>query len=458
MQPGRTKRAQAAAQSHTGAFAGDLAVAHTLLAHAGVAVVDGLDALVDVALLLATRPIPPAGRTAFMTNSGAVRGLAFDFAHKAGLELAEWSPATAAGLRQIFPPFVAIDNPLDIGTIAFARPELMKRAAQLLIDDASVNSLILSLFTGRPPQQVEKAEQLLPVIRASPKPVAFVMLGDPMPLDDTFTRMVREEGAALFRSTERAVRAMAAVNAVSRALARDRAADGAGKRLNLRHLPAGPVAEYRAKELLAGAGVPVPTGGFAKDLAAAEDIAARIGFPVALKAQAAELVHKSDAGAVMLNVGDAMALREAWVQLNEDVRRARPGLALDGVLVEAMADKGLELIVGARRDPQWGAVLMLGLGGIWVETLKDVLLVPTGAGQGAIVEALGRLKGVALMRGSRGSAPVDIAAVADIANTVGGLMQGSPEIAELEINPLVVYPEGEGALALDALIVRSAAS
>ena len=105
MQPGRTERAQAAAQSHTGAFAGDLAVARTILAHAGVAVVDGLDALVDVTLLLATRPVPPAGRTAFMTNSGAVRGLAFDFAQEAGLELAEWSPATAAGLRQIFPPF-----------------------------------------------------------------------------------------------------------------------------------------------------------------------------------------------------------------------------------------------------------------------------------------------------------------------------------------------------------------
>ncbi len=121
MQPGRTERAQAAAQSHTGAFAGDLAVARTMLANAGVAVVDGLDALVDVALLLAMRPVPVAGRTAFMTNSGAMRGLAFDFAHEAGLELAEWSPATVAGLREIFPPFVAIDNPLDMGTVAFAQ-------------------------------------------------------------------------------------------------------------------------------------------------------------------------------------------------------------------------------------------------------------------------------------------------------------------------------------------------
>jgi acyl-CoA synthetase (NDP forming) len=465
MQPGRTEAAQAAAQSHTGAFAGDIAVARTILAHAGVAVVDGLDALTDVALLLAARPLPPPGRTAVMTNSGAVRGLAFDFAHDAGLELAQWSPETTAGLRGIFPPYAAVDNPLDMGSVAFTRPEVMRHAAQLLIDDANVNSLIVVLFAGRPPQQVEKAEQLLPVIRGSGKPVAFVMLGDPMPLDATFMAMVRAEGAALFRSTERAVRAMAAVNAVARGLVQASAADGpeaggAAAPLDLAALADGPVAEYRAKALLAGAGVPVPPGGLAGDLAAAHEIAARVGFPVALKAQAAALTHKSDAGGVLLDVGDAAGLRQAWERLHANVRSARPGLAVDGVLVEAMAPRGpgrVELIVGARRDPQWGAVLMLGLGGIWVESLKDVALLPAAAGKSAIVGALGRLKGAPLLRGARGAAPVDIAAVADIARKVGALVAGSPDVAELEINPLLACPQGEGALALDALIVRRAA-
>ena len=460
MQPGRTQAARGAAQSHTGAVAGDLAVARTVLAHAGVAVVDGLDALTDVALLLATRPIPPPGRTAVMTNSGAMRGLAFDFGQDAGLQLADWSPATTAALRDLFPPFAAIDNPLDLGTAAFGRPELMGRAAQLLLDDEGVSSLILSLFPGRPQQQVEKAEQLLPVIRATRKPVAFVMLGDPIPLDATCIALMGAEGAALFRSTERAVRAVAAVNEVARslsALASGAAADGPP--LDLGAVPEGPVAEHRAKALLAGAGVPVPKGELAQDLAGAEAVAARIGFPVALKAQAAALSHKSDAGGVMLNVGDAETLRDAWQKLHANVQRARPGLALDGVLVEAMAPKSpgcIELIVGARRDPDWGAVLMLGLGGIWVETLQDVALLPAGAGRAAIAEALGRLRGAPLLRGTRGSPPLDIAAVADIAHTVGGLMERSPDIAELEINPLLTYPEGQGALALDALIVKRA--
>jgi acyl-CoA synthetase (NDP forming) len=460
MQPGRTQAAQSAAQSHTGAVAGDLAVAHTVLAHAGVAAVDGLDALTDVALLLATRPLPRPGRTAVMTNSGAMRGLVFDFAHESGLELAEWSSGTSDALRALFPPFVTIDNPLDLGTAAFGKPELMQRAAQLAIDDPGVNSLILPLFPGRPPQQVEKAEQLLAAIRASQKPVAFVMLGDPMPLDETFMRLARAGGVALFRSTERAVRAMAAVAAVARCVAARAPADladggaaGVGP-LDLGDLPDGPVAEFRAKALLAAAGVPVPQGGLATDLPGAEAVAARIGYPVVLKAQAAALAHKSEAGGVILNVQDADGLRQGWDRLHADVRRAKPGVALDGVLVEAMAAKGLELIVGARRDPQWGAVLMLGLGGIWVETLKDVVLLPATAGKAAVVDALGRLKGAALLKGARGAPPVDVAAIADVAAIVGGLVGRSPDVAELEINPLVAYPQGQGAVALDALIVR----
>jgi acetate---CoA ligase (ADP-forming) len=466
MQPGRTQAARSAAQSHTGAVAGDLTVARTILTHAGMVVVDGLDALTDVALLLAARPLPHPGRAAVMTNSGAVRGLAFDFAQDAGLDLAQWSPATAAGLRALFPPFVTIDNPLDLGTAAFGKPELMRRAAQLVLDDPGVNSLILSLFPGRPPQQVEKAEQLLPVVRASPKPTAVVMLGDPMPLDARFTSLARAHGAAVFRSTERAVRAVAAVGTVARALAAltdETPADSAGRRepLDLTQFPAGSMAEHRAKALLAAAGVPVPSGELAQNLAGAEAIAVRIGFPVALKAQAAALSHKSDAGGVILNVGDAAALREAWRNLHADVHRARPGLALDGVLVEAMAPRTqgcIELIIGARRDPHWGAVLMLGLGGIWVETLNDVALLPAGAGRPAIVEALGRLKGAALLRGARGALPLDIAAIVDIARTLGGLLERCPDIAELEINPLLVCPEGNGALALDALIVKQAAA
>jgi succinyl-CoA synthetase beta subunit len=171
---------------------------------------------------------------------------------------------------------------------------------------------------------------------------------------------------------------------------------------------------------------------------------------VALKAQAGALAHKSDAGGVMLNLADAAALRAGWDRLHETIRRARPELRLDGVLVEAMAAPGLELIVGARRDPDWGPVLMVGLGGLWTEALRDVRLMPPDLGEDAILAEIRRLKGAALLAGLRGAPPLDARAVAATAAILGGIIRAAPELREIEINPLVVYPAG--VLALDALM------
>jgi acyl-CoA synthetase (NDP forming) len=453
MQPGRTEKAQKAAQSHTGAFTGDLAVMRAILGHEGVVVVDGLDALVDVGVLIASRPIPEIPGTAVMTNSGAMRGISFDVAGDAGLELVEWSPETAAKLREIFPPFVPIDNPLDTGTFAFGRPEIWDQAARPLLNDPHVGALIVTLFPGRPPQQVEKAEYLLPAIRQSKKPVALVMLGDPMELDARFMTLVREEGVPLFRSTERAIRAMAAVMRLAKTFHGTRAAAKPIEVPDVGDLPKGVVTEYCGKEILARAGIPLPKGRLATTVEEAEKVAAELGYPVVLKAQAAALAHKSDAGGVLVNIANAGALRAGWEQMHANVRRAKPGVALDGILVETMAPHGLEMIVGARRDPSWGPVLMLGLGGIWVETLKDVQLLPTSADEETIVDALGRLRGAALLRGARGAEPVDVAAIAGVARRIARLIEQSPEIAEIEINPLIAYAAGKGVLALDALIV-----
>ena len=185
----------------------------------------------------------------------------------------------------------------------------------------------------------------------------------------------------------------------------------------------------------------------------AKTIAQHIGYPVALKAQAAALAHKSEAGGVALNIADADALAAAWTRMMELVAAAQPGVALDGVLIEAMAPAGVELIVGARRDPQWGPVVMVGLGGIWAEALNDVRLMPADLPRERIIVEIGRLKGARVLHGLRGSAPVDLAAVADVAVCIGALMRARPEITEFDINPLVAYPRG--VLALDALIVAS---
>ena len=173
-----------------------------------------------------------------------------------------------------------------------------------------------------------------------------------------------------------------------------------------------------------------------------------------IKAQSAELLHKTEAGGVILNVGDETALRDAWNTLQQNIARAQPGLKLDGALVETMASKGLELMVGAKRDPQWGPVLLLGLGGIWVEALGDVRLVPASVTEETVIEELQKLRSAKLLNGFRGSPAVDVEAVARSVTAIGRLMLTVPSIVEIDVNPLLVFAEGKGVLALDALIVN----
>jgi len=221
-------------------------------------------------------------------------------------------------------------------------------------------------------------------------------------------------------------------------------------------LPSGALAEYKGKAWLKQAGILVPQGALAQTLDAALQIAQQIGWPVALKAQADALTHKSDVGAVALRLVDAAALRMAWALMLETLAQRCPEIVLDGILVEKMAAPGLELVVGARRDPAWGVVLMAGFGGVWVEILGDVRLMPPDLTEAQIERELRRLKGAALLDGVRGGAAVDVAAAVKAVRRLGDLMLAHAELTEIEINPLLVGPSGQGALALDAVLIAGA--
>jgi acyl-CoA synthetase (NDP forming) len=452
MQPGRTAEARQAAQSHTGALSGDLAIMRVALGKEGVAVVDSFDALVDVTLILNRYPIPRLPGAAVLTNSGAMRGVAFDIAAQAGLELVEFSPETTSALRALVPPYMPTDNPFDIATLTFRQPDLWGSVTKIVLDEPKAGVFVMTLFPGALKQQADRIKHLLPVLQPSPKPAVLVMLGEPLPLEESFVAQCRAEGIPLLRSTERAMRAMASVAQVGQALHKKKRAPSPNVHPIVGAKP-GAIPEYRSKTLLEQFGVPVPKRMLAADLVQAEKVAEAIGYPVVLKAQAAALAHKSDAGGVIVGIADVEALRSAWQRMIEGLRRARPDLKLDGILVETMARPGFEMIVGARRDPEWGVVSMVGLGGIWVETLRDVQLLPAGADEEAIVAALKKLRGAPLLQGARGSEPVDLPAVARVAAILSDFVEQSPEVAEVEINPLLAYPVGAGVLALDALIV-----
>ena len=170
-----------------------------------------------------------------------------------------------------------------------------------------------------------------------------------------------------------------------------------------------------------------------------------------LKAQASALPHKSDVGGVVVGLADEAALRAGWARLVASVSLHRPELVLDGVLIEAMGPRGLELVVGAKRDADWGPVVLVGLGGVWIEALKDVRLVPADLAIDDIVIELGRLQAAPMLQGIRGAPAVDVRAVAQVVAQIGAQMRANPNIVEIDINPLVAYPDR--VLALDALVV-----
>ena len=453
LHPGRSAQSQAAAQSHTGALAGNHAAMRLMVEHAGVAVVDTLEEAIDLGQLLLRFPEPPSGGLGLVTASGALCGIAQDYIEPLGLALPSLSAAQADALREHLPAFTPPRNPLDLGTLIGPKPELVELGAKAVLDDPAVGSLLVSLPMPSPALSVVWLRSFLKGTAGSRKPAILVLQNEDVPPAPAFVEEARRSKAIVMRSPERALRALAQATRFGRGQA---GAAGAPSALPFEHLPAlgqGTQPEWLGKQLLRQMGIRTPEGGLATSPDEGLQIAARIGYPVALKAQAATLAHKSEAGGVLLGIADEAALRAAWQQLHENIARADAALVLDGVLVEAMAERGLELVVGASRDAQWGPVLMVGLGGIWVEALGDVQLLPPDLPRAAVIERLRALKAARLLNGFRGAPAVDVEAVADVVLAIGRLMQTRPEVIEVDINPLIAYAAGRGVIALAALIV-----
>lgn len=451
MHPGRSKRGQEAAQSHTGSMVGDYALMRTAVENEAVVVVDTMDELFDTVAILHRFPSPPAGALGVVTNSGAIRGMAFDFAEDIALPIADLSAETLARLSTLLPAGMEIDNPLDVGTTGFTNGGIFGQSTQAMLADPAVGAVLLPMAGGGPSQQRSKGDSIIPVALTATKPVAVVITGDESALDAEFVAAMRASETPLFRSPERAMRAFAAVARYAAAL--DSVSDRTPVATGLTGWGApGVKPEYVGKDFLRRIGVQVPAGDLATTLDDALAIAARIGFPVVLKAQAVALSHKSDAGGVILNLRDEAALRDGWATLMANVG----AVALDGVLVEQMSAPGLELVVGARNHPEWGPSVLVGLGGVLIEALDAAELLPADISHARAVERILGLRGAKMFGEFRGRPARDVHAVADVVVKVGAAMRAGLAIEEIDINPLMVLAQGEGAVALDALIVTGA--
>ncbi|MBO2463189.1 acetate--CoA ligase family protein [Actinomadura violacea] len=449
---GRSRLASRTARAHTGALVGDDAVVDAAFRRLGVIRVRSLEDLIVTAGLLASAGPLPGPRIGVVTPSGGASEIIADRAEDEGLDLPAFAPSTVEALAEILPPFATVQNPLDVTGYVLIDRTLLGRALDVVAADPGIDAVMLLTDLPRfvppdPSVPMANFEAHARRIAASPRPV--VVVGNTLTDVSEFGRSVQERtgfphvvggiehgmhaiGAAVRWSAER-----------ERALARR---PTAGERVAVDGA-SGVWAEHRAAALLAGAGLPVVPSELVGGEDAAVAAADRFGYPVVLKAAADGLAHKSDIGGVRLGLTGPDAVRAAY----REVMAALAGHDGAGALVQPQRSGGVELLAGIVRDPAWGLTLAVGLGGVWVEVLRDsaLRLLPVDARD--VREALGELRGAALLDGARGTKPADLDAVAGVVARVAALAASlGDRLESLEINPLRV--DGSDVEILDALV------
>jgi acyl-CoA synthetase (NDP forming) len=447
---GRSGLASRTAQAHTGALVGDDAVIDAVFRRLGIVRVRSLEDLIITAGLLASSGPLPGGRLGVVTPSGGASEIIADRAEDEGLDLPPFADTTVARLTEIIPAFGRAQNPLDVTGYVVVDRTLLTRALGIVAGDPGIDVVLLLSDLPRtepaePERMLRAYEKMTGAIAASPRPV--VIVGNVLTDVGPFAREVQERTGYphVVADIEHGMAAIGAAVRWSRTQAQGvRPRPAAVPDPLVRGPATGVWAEHRASALLAENGVPVVPAELASGEDAAVAAAERFGYPVVLKAAAEGLGHKSDVGGVRLGLGSAEEVRRAYREV-----AAVTGPA--GALVQPQRTGGVELLVGIVRDPAWGLVLAVGLGGVWVEVLNDSALRVLPVDEADVREALGELRGAALLRGGRGTEAADLDVVAGVITRVCALAAGLGDSLEtLEINPLLVRgPEVE---ALDALV------
>lgn len=433
--PGRSERSREAAKSHTGAIAGDHAVMALFVRKAGVILAEGFDELFDIATICNRFPSAAVSNVALMTNSGAVRGFTLDFCDALGLPIAPLQPATIKALADILPSFATVDNPLDITAQGMKEPNLFGDTTERLLADPGVDAVVVAVMGGSTAQIMNKWRSLRPRFETAEKPAVYVVLGDEHPMPQEFLDELAESRTPFFRSPERALRAFARMAETHSVSQTELVITPPSEPRPTRTL-----SEARGKALLRDAGCDIADFVLATDIEAGLRAAQDVGYPVVLKAQADLLAHKSDVGGVKIGIDGPDAFARAWDEMQSALATNAPDLTLDGLLVEPQAARpDAELIIASRRDPQWGIVHVVGMGGVWAETLKDVRLIAGNATPAEIEAEIRRLRSAPMLVGGRNLPPLDVAGAAAFVARLGALLNARPDIAEIEVNPLALY-------------------
>lgn len=452
---GTSQSGARAVSSHTGSLAGSERAYDTALRQSGVIRADSVEELFDIAMAFDQQPEIASGRLAIVTNAGGPAIMATDDVERAGLRLASLDKTTIDRLRERLPPEAAVLNPVDC--LGDASADRYGFALATVLQDPEVDG-VLAIFLPQLVQRVEETAQIVgEIARNQAKPVLACIMGEEQA--DSGIEILRRFKVPNYRYPERAVAAFRAMDRRRRYLqqpARHIEAFSVDQSA-VDHIFAGVSSEGRltvsdeeARQVLSAYGIAVPRSVLASNAEEATAAAEELGFPVVAKIASPDILHKTDIGGVRLDLGDGQDVRDAFDLLTFRVQRYMPQATLWGVVVQEMLPEGREVLVGMSRDPQFGPLLAFGLGGIYVETLRDVTFRLAPIARWEAEEMIQEIAGYPLLRGVRGEPPADTEAVVDCLLRVSQLATDYDEIVEMDINPLVVMESGKGAMALDA--------
>jgi len=458
---GRYQASARAAHSHTGALAGSDLVYSSFFRQKGIIRPESMEELIATLTLLETKKVSSGKKVAIFASSGGHGVVTADKCVEAGLEVATLSAETRQKVAALLPAYASVANPIDSTGLDIISPGLLKKCAEIVAGDPNVDQLVFSIWATENPLNYF-VEQVIQIAASTPKPVIVIIMGSDAGAAEKQVRQLKKHGIPALIGLDFAVRAIKKVADYAQKVnsGRQKTAQAAPPQAKERvakilagYAPGARLSEAQAKEILAVYGIPVTKEKRAATAEEAAAAAAQIGYPVALKIDSPDIPHKTEAGGVRLNLTSPEQVKEAFREIIVNARKYKPEANIQGVLVQEMLRAGTEVIVGTSNDPVFGPTVMFGLGGTLVEYLGDISLRVPPFDIEEAREMVQEIKGRHILEGVRGKPPADKQAIIETILKVAELAVDFPQIAELDINPLVTYEEGRGACAADALII-----
>jgi len=446
-----------AVSSHTGSLAGSKAAYDAAFRKAGAIPAHTVQALFDLAEGFARQPLPTKPGTVILTNAGGPAILATDACEEYGVTLATLEQETTEALRAVLPAAASVYNPVDI--LGDAPAGRYAEAIRIILADPNTHSLIVVLT----PQAMTEPEATALAIAEATKGTQIttlaVFMGDATVA--SAMQLLKESSIPGYAFPERAVATLGAMQhyrsyldaPITECVRHD--IDHSIVRAAIDHAHQARrtfITESSAQRIAEACGIATPRAGLATDLASARALAGEIGYPVVLKIASPDILHKSDIGGIEIGLADGAAVEAAYERIIGRVLHRLPDAQIWGITVQQQLPPGREVIIGVNRDPNFGPILMFGLGGIYVEVLQDVTFRLCPVTPQEAREMISEIRAFGLLRGARGAAPADIDAIVDVICRVSTLAMEFPEINEMDINPLIVGDRGHGAVAADVRI------